>query len=56
MVDIFCINEFDELCKKCGITRKKTTPYTPKHNGVEKRMNKTLMEREKIMFLGVRLG
>ena len=22
-------NEFEELCKKCSITRKKTTPYTP---------------------------
>jgi hypothetical protein len=22
-------NEFKEFCKKCGITRNKTTPYTP---------------------------
>jgi transposase InsO family protein len=22
-------NEFKEFCKKCGIARKKTTPYTP---------------------------
>jgi hypothetical protein len=25
----FCGNEFEEFCKKCGIARKKTTPYTP---------------------------
>jgi hypothetical protein len=25
----FCINEFEEFCKKCGIVRQKTTPYTP---------------------------
>ena len=25
----FCGNEFKELCKKCGIERHKTTPYTP---------------------------
>jgi hypothetical protein len=27
-------NEFEELCKKCSIARKKTTPYTPQQNGV----------------------
>jgi hypothetical protein len=25
----FCRNEFEEFCKKCGIERQKTTPYTP---------------------------
>jgi hypothetical protein len=24
-----CRNEFEEFCKKCGIARQKTTPYTP---------------------------
>jgi transposase InsO family protein len=27
-------NEFEEFCKKCGIARHKTTPYTPQQNGV----------------------
>jgi transposase InsO family protein len=40
-----CGNEFEELCKKCGILRKKTTPYTPQQNGVAERMNMTLMEK-----------
>ena len=25
----FCKKEFEELCKKCGIARQKTTSYTP---------------------------
>ena len=25
----FCGNEFEDFCKKCGIARQKTTPYTP---------------------------
>jgi hypothetical protein len=29
-----CENEFEEFCKKCCISRKNTTPYTPQHNGV----------------------
>jgi hypothetical protein len=24
-----CENEFEEFCKKCGIARQNTTPYTP---------------------------
>ena len=44
----FCGNEFEEFCKKCGIARQKTTPYTPQQNGVVERMNKTLMEKSKV--------
>jgi transposase InsO family protein len=51
-----CGNEFEELCKKCGIPRKNTTPYTPQQNGYTERMNRTLMEKEKIMLNGVELG
>ena len=52
----FCSKEFQELCKKCGIEWKNTTPYTPQQNGVAKRMNKTLMERAISMLNGVGLG
>jgi transposase InsO family protein len=45
-----------EFCKKCGIERKKTTPYTPQQNGVAERMNMTLMEKSRSMLSGVRLG
>ena len=43
----FCGNESEEFCKKCGITRQKTTPYTPQQNGVAERMNMTLMEKSR---------
>jgi len=52
----FCSKEFEELCKKCGIARQKTTPYTPQQNGVTERMNKMLMERARSMLNGARLG
>eukprot|EP00253_Pinus_taeda_P024444 PITA_24444 len=52
----FCSKEFEEFCKKCGITRQKTTPYTPQQNGVAERMNKMLMERSRSMLSGVGLG
>ena len=52
----FCSKEFEELCKKCGISRQKTTPYTTQQNGVAERMNKTLMERARSMLSGARLG
>ena len=52
----FCSKEFEEFCKKCGIARQKTTPYTPQQNGVAERMNKTLMERARSMLSGVGLG
>jgi hypothetical protein len=52
----FCGNEFEEFCKKCGIARQKTTPYTPQQNGVAKRMNKTLMEKARSMLNGAKLA
>jgi hypothetical protein len=52
----FCGNEFKEFCKKCGIARKKTTPYTPRQNGVAEMMNKTLMEKARSMLSGADLG
>ena len=52
----FCSKKFEEFCKKCGMARQKTTPYTPQQNEVSKRMNKTLMERARSMLSGARLG
>jgi hypothetical protein len=52
----FCENEFEEFCKKCGIERKNTTPYTPYHNGVAERMKNKLMEKERFMLSCVGLG
>eukprot|EP00253_Pinus_taeda_P016451 PITA_16451 len=52
----FCSKEFEEFCKKCGISRQRTTPYTPQQNGVVERMNKTLMERARSMLSCAGLG
>ena len=52
----FCKKEFEEFCKKCGIGWKNTTPYTLEKNGVAERINKMLMERERSMLSGGRLG
>ena len=49
-------NEFEEFCKKCGIARKNTTPYTPQQNGVAERMNRMLMEKERSMLSSARIG
>jgi transposase InsO family protein len=51
----FYINEFEELCKKCGIARQNNTLYTPQHNGVVERMSRTLKEKVS-MLSGVGLG
>jgi transposase InsO family protein len=51
-----CGNEFEEFCKKCGIYRKKNTPYTPQQNGVVERMNRSLMEKSRSMLSGAGLG
>eukprot|EP00253_Pinus_taeda_P033545 PITA_33545 len=52
----FCRKEFEEFCKKFGIAREKSSPYTLEQNGVVERMNKTLMERARSMLNGARLG
>jgi transposase InsO family protein len=49
-------NKFEEFCKKCSISRQKTTPYTPQQNGVAESMNRTLMEKERYVLSGVGLG
>jgi hypothetical protein len=36
-----------------GIACQNTTPYTPQQNGLFERMNKTFMDKEKSMFIGV---
>ena len=52
----FFKNELKKLCKKCGIERHKTTPYTPQHNGVAEMMNRTLMEKARSMLSSAGIG
>jgi hypothetical protein len=49
----FSRNEFG---KKYGITRENTTQYTPQHNVVVEKMNRTLMERARSVLTGAGLG
>ena len=39
----FTSDEFKILCDKSGIKKQLTTPYTPQHNGVVERKNRTIM-------------
>ena len=42
--------EFDIFLQTSGITRQRSPPYTPQHNGVAERMNRTLMEMVRTML------
>ena len=37
-------NEFKYVCSKLGIIHETTSPYTPEHNGIVERHNRTLQE------------
>ena len=52
----FYKKKFEEFCRKCGIARQKTTPYTPQQNGVAEIMNRMLMEKARSMLSGTELG
>ena len=46
----FCLNEFNDFCKKEDISRHLTILRTPQQNGVAKRMNRTILERVRSML------
>jgi len=48
-------NEFNQFFNKCGIVCQNTTPYKPQKNGVVKRMNRMLMDKERSMLSGARI-
>lgn len=47
----FCNSDFDALCVEHGIRRHKNVPYTPQHNGVAERMNRTLLDRVRAILV-----
>nr|GEU54557.1 Gag-Pol polyprotein [Tanacetum cinerariifolium] len=49
-------DEFDTFCRQEGIKRQFTTAYTPQHNGVAERMNRTLLEIARAMLETTSLG
>ena len=40
----YTTQKFKTQCKESGVIHQFTTPYTPQHNGVSKRRNRTIME------------
>ncbi|GJZ79755.1 retrotransposon protein, putative, ty1-copia subclass [Tanacetum coccineum] len=42
--------EFKEYLKACGIVQQLTPPYTPQHNGVSERRNRTLLDMVRSMM------
>lgn len=46
----FCSHEFTTFCEQSGIKRELTVPYTPQHNGVVERKNRTVMNLVRSML------
>jgi transposase InsO family protein len=46
---------FSEHLRTSGVARQKTPPYTPEHNGVAERANRTLMEAVRALLIHARL-
>ncbi|GAU39052.1 hypothetical protein TSUD_396570 [Trifolium subterraneum] len=45
-------NEFKTFCEEKGITHEVTAPYTPQHNGLAERRNRTLLNMARCMLKG----
>jgi transposase InsO family protein len=45
-------NEFKEYCAEKGIIHEVTAPYTPQHNGLAERRNRTLLNMARCMLKG----
>ena len=52
----FCSDVFDDYCRKEGIVRHHTIPYTPRHNGVAERMNRTIISKARCMLSNSRMN
>lgn len=53
--DEYVSKEFDQLLSQSGISRQKSPPYTPEHNGVAERANRTIVECARSMLHGADL-
>jgi transposase InsO family protein len=41
---------FEKFCEENGITHEVTAPYTPQHNDLAERRNKSLLDMTRSMF------
>ncbi|GJX33883.1 retrotransposon protein, putative, ty1-copia subclass [Tanacetum coccineum] len=48
--DEYISQEFKDYLKACGIVQQLTPPYTPQHNGVSERRNRTLLDMVQSMM------
>lgn len=46
----YCNYNFEKFLSNHGIVHQTSTPYTPEHNGMAERMNRTLVERARCML------
>ena len=49
-------NEFENYCSTYGFRHEKTGPYTPQHNGVLEKINRTIVEKVKRMLRMAKLS
>lgn len=42
----FCNKKSNDLCASCGIIKHKTVKHNPQQNGIVKRMNMTIMDKD----------
>lgn len=52
----FCSDAFDDYCRKEGIVRHHTIPYTPQQNGVAEHMNRTIISKAHCMLSNARMN
>ncbi|KAK1422289.1 hypothetical protein QVD17_25292 [Tagetes erecta] len=51
----FTSNEFTQYCKKNGIARQLTAPYSPQQNGVVERRNRTMLSTTRSMLKAMKM-
>lgn len=51
----FCNKRFEDFCSKHGVMRQRTVRYTPQQNGLAERMNRTLIDKARYLFLNSKL-
>jgi transposase InsO family protein len=52
----FCSTTFNDYCRREGIVRHHTIPYTPQQNGVAKRMNWTIIFKARCMMSNAKMN